>query len=194
MSAEHGIPAATIAGLDLDSLGLRFPDEARQIASLGELLHQGTDTEESFGQLVRLLTRVGEKERAELLLRRNADSPDLRHLYDELFGDEIPQRFRRAVNAFGNEFGLSLALTKQEDFLVELYRSWPLDTDTPRFEALASECDVRFAAVRRDAIEATAVVVGAPPHTAFDLRFTIELAWHGVAWRLQDWRDVGQGA
>lgn len=187
-------PAATIADLDLNSLGLHFPDEARQIASLAELMQLGTDTEEDFGQLVKLLTRTGEKQRTEHLLRRNVCSPELRRLYGKLFGDEVPARFHRAVVAFGDEFGLSLSRVREMDFLVEMYRSRPTDNETSRFEVLASECDVRFATVRRDVVEASVEAIGAPLHTALDLRFTIELAWRGTAWRLQDWRDAGRGA
>src|SRR4051812_35164039 len=60
-----GIPAATIAGVDLDAVARRDPAAAREIARIGELLRFGRETDAEFLTLIRLLWAAGEGTNAE---------------------------------------------------------------------------------------------------------------------------------
>src|SRR5438128_5599419 len=119
-----GIPAASIAGVDLDAVARRDPEAAREIARIGERMRFGRETDAEFLALIRLLHAAGEGARAEYLLRRNLDpGAESYTLYLELFGSAKEDEYRGAVRGFERQFGVSLRFLKRAQFLVERYQS-----------------------------------------------------------------------
>src|SRR5882724_2227072 len=105
-----GIPAASIAGVNLDRIREHHPDSAREIERIGRSLVAGTETEHELLQLCELLFRVGEKRKAEELLLPNAKDGDVLHdLYRRLFGSVAEENYQNALKAFSSDFGVILA-------------------------------------------------------------------------------------
>jgi hypothetical protein len=190
MSDEHAIPAASIRGVDLEAIAARFPEEAREIARLGDLMERGEETEGEFRRLCELLHTVGETKEGEYLLRRNLAYYEGLETYQRLFGTAIPDNFSRAIASFAEEFGLHLTLRRERAFLDQECQSVPLLGDHSRFTILNGCCDVRFDYWHRDFVTAEIVATGAQKVNYFDLNTCIFLRWQNDRWRLMDPRDA----
>ena len=153
MSDDHEIPAASLGDVDLDALRARHPREAAEIERLDALVQTGHESPAEFLRLCELLHLVGATRDAEYLLRRNLDHYDGRPLYEQLFGDEVPARFARAIAAFAAQFAVALTLDDQGDFLEETHSSLPRGRHE-RPAALDGPATVRFDFVERDHVTA----------------------------------------
>jgi hypothetical protein len=193
MSDNHDIPAASIGETDLAVVALRFPEAAREIARLEDLMHRGEETKAEFHRLCELLHEVGGTKDAEYLLRRNLEYYEGQELYRRLFGTAIPDNFARAVARFGEEFGLALTMHKERGFLDQEYRSDPLDHETARFNILDDPCVIRFSYSHRDFVVADVADAAANEAEAvnyYDLNTNVFFRWQAGRWLLMDPRDA----
>jgi hypothetical protein len=146
------IPAATVQDVDLSGIP---PATAAEIQRLGQLMDRGEETPEQMAQLVRLLHSAGLRAKSEYLLRRNMDTvADGAALYGELYGTEKPDEFAAAIEAFGEQFSLTVELVAERDFLDRLYRTIPRSARFDDFRLLSEPCEVRFDYASEDAVEA----------------------------------------
>jgi hypothetical protein len=146
------IPAATVQDVDLSGVPAVT---AAEIWRLGQLMDAGEETPEQMAQLVRLLHDAGFRAKSEYLLRRNMDTvADGAALYHELYGSEKPDKFAAAIEAFGEQFTLTLELVEERDFLDRLYHTTAQSARLDDFRLLSEPCEVRFDYASEDAVEA----------------------------------------
>lgn len=105
--AVHGIPAASLGGVDLVAIRSIDPVAADEIARLGRAMVAGTDSDADFLRLCQLLLRFGETAKAEALLLAQASETDEA---GQLFRATFPARvaaFDAAIERFRAQYGVS---------------------------------------------------------------------------------------
>ena len=151
MEDDAFIPAAHVQDVDLTRAD---PAIAAEIQRLGTLMERGDETPEQFAQLVRLLHQGGFRPKGEYLLRRNIEVvEDGPSLYRELYGTAKPEEFAAAIDAFAEQFSLTLELLEERDFLESVYRTTPTQARLDDLRLLSEPCEVRFDYASQDAVE-----------------------------------------
>ncbi len=183
------IPAATISDVNLKRVQKFYPAEVKKIEQLGRKMGgaEGT-TDAEFCQLIELLCVIGEKEKAEYLLRRNLEVGGKSHkLYFQLFGHVTEKEFESAITSFKREFGVNLTFIKQADFLEEFYRSSPVKNKKRKYKVLSAQCEITFSYSEEHSILADVVIVtNKPTVTAEEY---ILLYWYKGSWLSEDEHD-----
>jgi hypothetical protein len=152
---------------------------AAEIRRLGRLMESGNESPEQFAQLVRLLHGTGCCSKAEFLLRRNLETvADGALHYRELYGTEKAEAFAAAIEAFAEQFSLTLESLIERGFLDRVYRTFPQQARFDELRLMSEPCEVRFDYASQEAVEAD---VSSLSNTQY-----VILRWVGGVWKAAD--------
>jgi hypothetical protein len=180
---DHRIPAANIGDLDLAVLAKTNPGAAEEIARLEDLMHNGLESKEQFRRLCQLLYEVGATDDAEYLLRRNLEFYEGRPLYFQLFGTVKQEEYDRSIEAFQQQFGLTLRLHRSNDFLVSIFHTNGGPPRSAVFALLSQPCEIKIGYIEKDRIEAD-VVLHDPGRDVFNADENMLLFFVNGVWEL----------
>jgi hypothetical protein len=121
MNKDIGIPAASLADIDLDKIRLTHPEIADELTQLGSLLARGVDTDTDFLRICQLLLRSGERQKAKALLLANCEVGDSAYeLFKAEFAD-MEEAFAASIASFSQQFQCDLQLVRQARHLSSVY-------------------------------------------------------------------------
>jgi hypothetical protein len=112
----HGIPAASVGGVDITSIRRLDPSAAREIERIGHLLDIGQETIRDLAHLCVLLLRVGEREKAGSLLIGNSHVKALAKLLRQHFPERLAA-FDMAIRKFGEQYSVTLRAKRSRQLM-----------------------------------------------------------------------------
>lgn len=115
------IPAASLAGIDLNRIRDQYGSVADELMHIDTLMSSGNDSDQDFLRLIKLLLQIGERSKAKALLVANCKHGEPLEDLLRLEFPEVIHSYEKSIDAFAQQYRCLLKIVHVFGLLSNVY-------------------------------------------------------------------------